>query len=65
MKTRIVEEIDSDGKSIFIPQRKINFFGIWVKFLAFRAGYVKFYDFEECKKWLQYDKCTKIKIHQV
>jgi len=60
---RILEKIDSDGISRFIPQKKILFW--WFSYEGYPAGEVKFDSLEECKKWLLYERTAIVLVHNL
>jgi hypothetical protein len=61
MKTRIIEEINSNGSSTFYPQRKMLFW--WLKFEAGQGYYVSFSYLHEAQAWLDFEPVSEIKIH--
>jgi hypothetical protein len=61
MKTRIIEEINSNGSSTFYPQRKMLFW--WWKFEDILECYVSFSYLHEAQAWLDFEPVSEIKIH--
>lgn len=61
MKTRIIEEINSNGSSTFYPQRKMLFW--WWKFEAGQGYYVSFSYLHEAQAWLDFKNCERIGLN--
>jgi hypothetical protein len=61
MKTRIIEEINSNGSSTFYPQRKMLFW--WWKFEDILECYVSFSYLHKAQAWLDFEPVSEIKIH--
>ena len=61
MKTRIIEEINSNGSSTFYPQRKMLFW--WCKFEDLFGCYVSFSYLHKAQAWLDFEPVSEIKIH--
>jgi hypothetical protein len=61
MKTRIIEEINSNGSSTFYPQHKMLF--RWWKFKDLFGCYVSFSHLHKAQAWLDFEPVSEIKIH--
>jgi hypothetical protein len=62
MKTRIIEETDSFGRSKFYPQRKFLWF--WVNFFDPYNASINFRSLREAHAWVNYKPNVKTKIHK-
>ena len=67
-KVRIVEIIDSNGISIFYPERKV--FGLWWwKWVSTCSGpdpdFISFNSLKGTSKWLTYKRVFNVLTHEV
>lgn len=62
-KKRIIEYIDSNGASRFVPQYK--FLWWWFSYETYPCGQLEFFDYEKCKEWLLYERTVSVSIHAV
>jgi hypothetical protein len=63
MKTHILEVINGDGVSTFIP--RCRFLGIWDGYLLTpTGGTVRFNSLEEARNFLKGRKCIRTIIHE-
>lgn len=68
MKYRITEVIDSNGKSVFYPERKV--LGLWwwqyeAETYGPDTSRISFRNYKDAEHWLCYKRCVKVKIHSV
>ena len=59
---RITEDVDSDGKSTFYPERTI--LGVWCRHDS-EWGATSFDTYKEANKWMCYKHVARKEIHKV
>lgn len=62
MRKRVVEVIDSDGKSVFRPQFKFIF---WWNYLGIHNDTLEFDNYEDAVKYAAYNSDVKRKVHSI